>query len=237
MDILNCRLERLDYGTLGKNFITHRLHMKALLPYRACLIQNGTATGRDIVVPTRAVNRCLSIAISICKRAKIRAVKTIRFGAYMINKLLKLDPEIKIIHSVRDPRGMLLSAIELGHVQHEPEAIRQWMDIWCYRMHVDNEAISKLNASHHILQLRYEDLVTRFNQSLHRIYSYINRDLPPTVLRWFVRNTRAPEDNGPMGTSRTNATETAYKWRRLLANVTKVTVEQICSNVLQENGY
>lgn len=211
--------------------------MEALSPYRTCLFRNGARRTSDNEVFQRAINSCLSIAISICKRAKIRAVKTIRFGAYMINKLLELDPEIKIIHSVRDPRGMLLSAIEIGHVQHEPEAIRQWMDIWCYRMHVDNEAISKLNASHHILQLRYEDLVTRFNQSLHRIYSYINRDLPPTVVRWFVRNTRAPEDNGPMGTSRTNATETAYKWRRYLPMHIKGIVKEICSNVLYEYGY
>ncbi|KAK2153270.1 hypothetical protein LSH36_302g03016 [Paralvinella palmiformis] len=237
VDVLNCKLRRLDDRTLGNNVLVYWQTMEALVPYKTCLIRNGAIQSIDPVVPKTTIDKCLPLAIDQCKKAKIRGVKTIRIASYMVDKLVELDPEIKIIHSVRDPRGMLLSVMKIREALRDPEEIRQWVKMYCYRMHNDKEFMPKLKNKCDVLHLRYEDLVTGFNQSLHRIYSYMKRDVPPTVLRWFATNTHAAEDTGPMGTARTNATAVAFKWRQYLPMDKKAIVKDVCSDVLRENRY
>ena len=218
VNILNCNLDRIDESVLRHGFVKRSVSLR---PYSECL-RNKTAS----------IKKCLPLAINKCKQSNIRALKTIRFGAYMLDRLLKLDRGIQIVYYVRDPRGMLQSISSLGYIKSEP-----WATSQCYRMHEDRKHVLLLNQTVNILYLRYEDLATAYRQTTKMIYSFINRSTPDDIINWFGNNTNNSRDGGIMGTSRANSTATAHKWRDSMPKETKHIVETICENVLHENGF
>lgn len=58
---------------------------------------------------TNGVLPCIPAMERACTQSPLRAVKVIRLTMDAIGSLLSADPHIKLIHLLRDPRGMIMS--------------------------------------------------------------------------------------------------------------------------------
>jgi keratan sulfate 6-sulfotransferase 1 len=234
VNILNCRLDQLPINVITDYFTSKWPKSVSLKSYRICLNRNATRAKKNYYTKAK-VERCLPLAINSCNNAKIRSIKSIRIGAYMADRLLELDPDLRIIHYMRDPRAMFVSAVKLGYEKYNKT--EQWAKLWCYRMYRDHEHLRRLSKGNKILELRYEDLATNFTKILPRMYSYIDRPLPQALIKWFQVNTNATKDNDVLGTSRKNSTITAFMWRSVIPDDVKKIVNRICLNVLNIYHY
>ena len=155
----------------------------------------------------------------------------------MLENLSKIDSDIKIIHYVRDPRALFLSQRGGKVLPNAVNSSALWANSWCSRLVADYRHVRHLVETVDILQLRYEDLATNFSHAIHKIYKYIKRSIPEELIDWFQTNTNATKSNGPMGTTRTNSTATAYRWRHHLPDTVINTISKYCANVLRIYRY
>jgi len=53
------------------------------------------------------ITRCVQPLIEKCRQSDIVAVKVIRLHMSYVDQLLSGDPDLRLIHVVRDPRGLV----------------------------------------------------------------------------------------------------------------------------------
>ncbi len=136
-DLLNCNFDNIPASVLSHQFIFDGLKsIPWKREYSQCL---GGREPVDEVSP-----RCLQVLETHCNKAPLRAMKTVRFSLHMASKLLELDPDIKVIYLVRDPRGVLKSRFtnHAAYIQDPRVDIKEL----CYQMGKDWESLQMLKA-------------------------------------------------------------------------------------------
>ena len=234
---MNCRLDQLPHSILTDYFTTLWTKSISLGRYRTCLHRNASDIKKKGQYTRTEVEQCLPQAMDKCTEATIRVAKSIRFGGYMSDHLRELDPNVKVVHYVRDPRAMLVSAVELGFEKYAAAQVTRWAKLLCHRMSKDREHLQGLRGTHRVLDLRYEDLATDYMSALRRLYGYTKIPLPDEVINWFQRSTNASRDGGPLDTSRSNSAVTAYRWRSVIPEDIVEIVNNICAEVIEVYRY
>ena len=148
------------------------------------------------------VKQCAEILRKACLQASLRSVKEIRLDFRLVAPLLRLDPEIKVVHLVRDPRGLLASC-------WSPKVV----SFLCSRM------LKDLNALQHIqkqfpgccLQIRYEDLTTNPAYTARKVFEHVGVDFEKYYKNWLLKINNS--DEGSEGIYRSNMTAEGYDWR------------------------
>ena len=164
VSLLNCELSKLGDDILTRGFVYSSKSL-SLIAYRNCLRRNRKYTSTKSLI-----SRCLPLATEICTNAQIRATRVIRISGYMLKTLLDVDPDIKIVHYVRDPRAMFLSQ-RFGRVP--AKALSRgatWAPIWCYRLLEDCRHVRHLAEANDILVIT----LRRFG---HKLHANFTRDL------------------------------------------------------------
>ena len=68
---------------------------------------------RGIATPWRArvqvMEQCAGLLESVCRRSSLRAAKTVRAQMTSMAALLAADPQLTVIHLLRDPRAVVAS--------------------------------------------------------------------------------------------------------------------------------
>ncbi|ELU06326.1 hypothetical protein CAPTEDRAFT_204200 [Capitella teleta] len=114
-NIYNCDFDNIRYISLIHPFVAAWTKSKSFTEYRDCTLNNWYTTGRFWF------KRCLPLALSKCNVRHIRVLKTVRTPMSYAERYLKEDPSLKVIHYIRDPRGILDSrrnisgALETSH--------------------------------------------------------------------------------------------------------------------------
>ena len=168
-----------------------------------------------------------------CLKLKITAIKAIRMHLYLAERLWKLDPDIYIIHYVRDPRGTMRSRNALkkyNNLTFEAERL-------CQRLSSNHQYGLKLARDFptRFLQVRYEDLALNTTLFVNKLYSFLGANVPESLLNWLDKNTHTKKGH-TFGTSRMSA-ETATKWQSALGVREKEIINSVCSSELKQLGY
>ena len=165
----------------------------------------------------------------------------------MLDKLWMKVPGVKVIHFVRDPRGMLLSRVNTGwkkdsflsYTEDERQRALTVARDMCERMR-DDLKWGKIYSDDHpgmFMTVRYEDL----SQSTHRIakdmYEFIGLQMPETVYMWISQITSAETDGNKFDIYRQNSSVTAQAWRSKLSQEFHADLVKICGDVIQDLGY
>lgn len=170
-----------------------------------------------------------------CKSRPHVGIKAIRIPD--LNLLLHLmrrsKTNLKVIHLVRDPRGMVVSRLRvhakdrlpegmLYNVSHITETVRYYVQRYCLSW-ATNIEIGKYipSVSSNYKLVRYEDLARDPVGHTHDIYSFVGlgSKIPSEVYRWIVNNTGMNQklnqsgSSKPYSTSR-NSRETFEAWRK-----------------------
>ncbi|ELU06613.1 hypothetical protein CAPTEDRAFT_168664 [Capitella teleta] len=231
-NILNCRLSEVSQKVLKHYFVTKMDKSKKMAPYRECL--NGSNNHEK-------VKTCLPKLQTKCVTSSLRVIKTIRYLVHMTDDLLKQDPTVKVIHYVRDPRGILLSVWELEKkrgISYDEQM--QHASTLCQRLHVDSKAFQRLKTLHpdNFYQQRYEDLSNEPEKFTKDIFRFLDVVYPPSVSDWIEKNTRVDGGRvGGMSVIKRNSSAVASRWHTVLSAEEQMIITSECSQVLKDYKY
>ena len=187
------------------------------------------------------VARCVQPLIEKCRQSGIVAVKVIRLHMSYVGQLLSSDPDLRLIHVVRDPRGTVESWRKVADKGSTSMTnMRLYAKLICQRMLTDCQIRRQLELKYtrRILLLRYEDLVTATDTVLNDVYSgLLQLALPSNVVDVIKKRLHATADNGAWGTLRTNGTATATNWRRTINSELLNYTTDTCRQLLAELRY
>ncbi len=184
--------------------------------------------------------RCLPKATSVCEKSQIRSLKAVRFNMDAMEELLTMAPDVKVIHYIRDPRGVarsrvrakLLSRIAKGNMVTDAR-------LYCEKALHDVMIRRHLEQLHPstFMQMRYEDLAQDPMGATHKIYGFLGLPVPENVLKWVHASTHASMAGGTFSTVRKNSSETAFAWRSEMLPDAIESINKVCSELLDVMDY
>jgi len=172
----------------------------------------------------------------------IMMMKVIRLHMSHAERLLSTDPDLKLIHVVRDPRG-LLEAWKRVTPNRRSRSVAQMKlnaKLICRRMTTDCELRRRLELKypHRTLLVHYEDLVTATDTVLADVYGrLLQLPLPNNLVGVIAAQMQATSDNGALGTLRANGSATATRWRQTIDSQLLEYMTDTCRHLLAELNY
>lgn len=190
---------------------------------------------------TTGVRKCLDVLSVPCSKSKIKAIKVIRFTMAQLQKLLEIQPDTKVIHLIRDPRGSLHSQSRVGQfLWRDRENLINSSINHCNRVYEDLVICKELKQKYpnQILTVRYEEIAEYPQTSSEYLYNFLGIEMLDKIRKYIWEITFAGKaQNCQICTTRTNATETAYKWRSRMKFEEAEVVQKECAQVFKEMGY
>lgn len=187
------------------------------------------------------IKHCTPLLDRECRSAKVRVVKTIRLDLDLVDKVVERQPNIKVIHLVRDPRAMLHSR------RHWVKPSTSEMTSLCARMVSDVAAWDRVTLSSSrsgtYLRVRYEDLATEPLKTALDICKHVNIDISSFSSKhlnsWLTNHTRADSDNDHLGTVRQNSAAHVDSWKvaNYISNHYWLDASERCKNMTRTLSY
>ena len=137
-----------------------------------------------------------------------------------------LFPRARVIHIIRDPRDQVQSAHRAWHKDRIRAAAR-WAD------GVEAATVALADHPDRSMMVRYEDLVTRPEEVLRAICSFLDLTFEPSM----VELDRPSENLGDARGSTTVIASNVEKWRLGMAPSLQRRVEALCADGLRAHGY
>ncbi|KAK6998944.1 carbohydrate sulfotransferase 6, partial [Biomphalaria glabrata] len=202
----------------------------------------GCLQGRSRSNIVNMTEDCIADVRNRCQIASVVLQKVVRLSMAEVDIYLQREPALKIIHLVRDPRGILLSRMNFNNKQFGE--MHKNFTSFCRRIHEDI-VISREIAHKHlgkILTVRYEDLAQEPLQTTELMYKFVGLTMLPSVRDYVHRVTQheAVQVNGKTAakqTSRQDPFLTANRWRLELPFSLVQQVGESCRDVLTSMGY
>ncbi|KAL4235551.1 chondroitin 6-sulfotransferase [Mactra antiquata] len=233
IDLLSCNYEKLDLLTLWKAYTSMKTkympQMCKSITSCSVLKRHATLTYNEVAEPLQS---CVPTFRDKCLNQTFRAFKSIRMSMKMAEGVLNKLQNIKIIHLLRDPRGMINSNIkrkEFG-LKNNRTNLKKRAEYFCKTMLDDYKLSYSLKKRYpgKIITLRNEDMTEFPMETAKRIYEFV--DLPFTKrVQNFVRRVN--------GENLEQSRERASSWRNSFAEDHLNLVNRCCSKLYKEFGY
>ena len=183
-------------------------------------------------------SECLKSLQFSCRPTIARVLKMIRLSMAMVEELLKENPSLKIIHYVRDPRGIINSRNRTKLLLY-PNDLHKEAELLCVQMLENAKLFEKLKRRYPdaLMQLKYEDLVMDTSKVTEQVLSFGNLKNTWDVKQWLKRSTHSHRDTGAFGTKRVNPKATAYKWKHQLPLDVISYIDEKCEAAYDIFGY
>ncbi|KAK0067400.1 carbohydrate sulfotransferase 5 [Biomphalaria pfeifferi] len=217
---------------------THMYRSPSTEDYAICL---NISHVQDLTIKEEIISRipsCLPLLTSACLQARVKLVKVIEaFMDQAINLMLS-DPLVKVLHLIRDPRAVLISRKEFGFYPEDGVGQNSWelcvqilKDLELY-VHKRKQFVGRL------LTLRYEDIVREPLNVGRQLYQFVDLDVGPEFMDMIWNMTYAGFPDGcNVCPVRSNATVTAYKWRKKASFKTVARIQNNCLDLINLMGY
>jgi hypothetical protein len=176
------------------------------------------------------VDACAQMLQEDCHTAAVRCVKEIRLDLRLLPPLLDLDPRIKVIHLVRDPRGMMAAT-------HTSKRVHERCDQMLSDIHAFQLTLRQYPGC--CIRLRYEDLATNPTVVTSLVYKHVGVDFDKYFTKWWAKVNDPTDNRGFLGTYRANMTAEAYDWKRKLSKfaINNIMKHETCVQVIRLLGY
>ena len=181
---------------------------------------------------------CIRRIEEACQRSRYRIIKTIRINMSLVKPLLAEIPNLKVIHLVRDPRGIIHS---------RGKKKNKWMTMGtdthskalCKEMSQDVVDAFDLQTKYpfQIDTFSYEMIASKPVETTKYLYKFLSLPYDDSVEVWLNKSVRASDDNGYFGAQRKNSEDASTQWRREMSFTEALTVQKICARVLSFLGY
>jgi len=212
----------------------HSRYSKSMRPFLYCVYQQRSQRYPRL----DSLKTCLSRTQARCSQADMRVFKTIRLSMTTVKSLIESRDDIKVVHLVRDPRGMMLSQRNNQLIKTNDTALQ--FQNWCTRMYEDILVTRDLlkNGEKNIKLIRYEDIAFNPIQMTKELFEFIGEPLTQDVLRHVAASTSMnAKDNCAFCTRRGNSSLTASKWRININQEFLALVDKHCQQNYEPLGY
>ncbi|XP_053398395.1 carbohydrate sulfotransferase 1-like [Mercenaria mercenaria] len=226
---LNCKIESLSIQTLTCRH--HRVFTKVMMAFFYCSQGHFSASISHV---DANLERCLRTAISFCKEAQLLAFKFIRLSMEEASKLLPLYPNMKIIHLVRDPRGIIQSKLKIKAVT--TKTFKKDVVTYCSRIEKDLKVSKEIPQKHpkRLKILRYEDLAEKPLETAETLFKFLGLTFEKHLQDFIFQQTHASHKSCKYCTQRKNSSKTSNKWRSHIDHNMAIFIYDTCrtSNVI-----
>lgn len=210
---------------------------------------------------SRKENMCRNITMKkveqVCNNYKHVAVKTIILKHLEELYPVMLQERAKVVHLVRDPRGMVSSKKKVGSLPtNKDQEHKDTTRIYAVAEQYCQNILRDLTFAKRIIEnnpytwksyytlVRYEDLARMPRQTIENVYKMTGMKLDSNVKRWIDelsrRNTMNKENKRQpsYSTNRVNPKKTSEGWRRHFGDFEVVNlIQHACGNAMKVLGY
>ncbi|XP_050718060.1 carbohydrate sulfotransferase 3-like [Eriocheir sinensis] len=166
-----------------------------------------------------------------CKDASIRILKTIRARASFLLPWLAKRQDVKVIHLVRDPRG-ILSSVKRGQ--------QLWSDnnrdIALQCANIKGDLSLETLGPQRYLRVEYEDLVDKQMEVTRLMFSFLGVPVTPSVEEFVKEHTHQDPDPTPVPQRYLNTyRDSGYRhdhWRNELDGLEVQHIQTVCREVM-----
>ena len=187
-----------------------------------------------------ALQPCTPILKESCERTTIRSAKVLRLDLSTVLSMVDEDPDIKVIYSMRDPRGILLSTANVmlmaknsrGSMQNEAYGL-------CRKMYSDIKTYRTMVLSHpnNIYMIKYEDIARDPLTTVRALYNFTGVPFDSSVEHQLLDMTYNDVSGSAYSQVRRNSSETASAWEQQLGAEQKKVIDAVCKKVLKYAEY
>ncbi|KAK3790280.1 hypothetical protein RRG08_034842 [Elysia crispata] len=220
--------------TYNLDFLTNVAHSRAFTE-SGCVKSDGDTNVMNVT------EQCANGILERCKDSDAVVQKVVRLTLREGGHLLEQDPSVRLVHLVRDPRGVLLSRMRFNR-KTKGEMHKNFSSI-CHRMTADVKEVKRINEKNwgQILTVRYEDLAHDLLSITSLIYKFVGLEMLPSVKDFLNQMTSRDAQNmhgkiAGKSTFRRNPFKTAYKWRQDLPFSLIQAVDKTCQELRQYGG-
>ncbi|XP_064113496.1 carbohydrate sulfotransferase 1-like [Macrobrachium nipponense] len=178
---------------------------------------------------------------ALCSAANVHLLRLVAVDLGDLSPLLKeRDLNLKIVHLVRDPRGVVASRHRL--IEDVPSLGEDLTNVTAicgrYSRDLNESSIIAKDYPNRYTLLRYEDMTKRTEINARQMHHFLGIPYTNLVARHVADHALGlvPEDSHPYGLSR-NGTAAPFRWRRAMPFHLVKTVQDECSRVLHAYGY
>lgn len=193
-----------------------------------------------------SVRSCLQTIINVCNTTRALVMKFIRLEMESVLNYLPYFPNMKIIHLIRDPRGMFNSRTKLGFskIKHgEPSEIghlnKDEVRRFCGLLHKDL-SVSKFVrqiAPDRLRLVLYEDLAERPMEVSRELLNFTGLQMTPKMENFIKHMTSSSRDSCDFCTQRKNSAKTARRWRTEMKLPNALFIYEACGESMNVLGY
>ena len=188
----------------------------------------------DCLDQKKTYNECIPTLTPVCRTAKHRVTKVLRLSLDNTDRLLRENPQLKVIHLLRDPRGIIHSHKKTGWFPFSgksQEEVRNDAEATCSRMLHDIEAgrILMDRYPNRVKIIQYEDFSDTIELAKY-LYDFLGME--------FSEKYRL-HANTSDSTSFTRKTDGYhyFSYRDSLSWETVRTIDSVCGEVYKKLGY
>ncbi|KAH3835142.1 hypothetical protein DPMN_108486 [Dreissena polymorpha] len=238
--LLTCSLDELPSDILTDHH--HSVFSDSLNDFKACrskhiadlksmqtiLNQTQTTNSTNTITKLRLndnLRKCLLPYTASCRNSSAVVMKFIRLRMRHAIRLLTDFPKLKIVHLIRDPRGIIDSQQRTGFskngaaIAEECHAIASDLVFTKYLMENKPSAIKLI---------QYEDIAEEPLNMLRELRQFTGLKFRADIEQFIINKTSAAKDSGAYSTDRKSSTKTAYKWRTHLNFQLAVDIDRAC---------
>lgn len=185
-----------------------------------------------------SVKKCVEELEKVCKATTHRVIKAIRISMELVSHMMDLWPNLKVVHLVRDPRGITNSRLKDWAFPMTKKIVPHSHNM-CERMYNDTMYTSLLEKKYknRIKLMIYEALAERPPEGMEFIYRFLNMKVTKDVISWVYNSTHAQNTTGYFGTMRPDAVKSAYYWKTKLTLLRIKIIDNICHDVYKLLGF
>lgn len=220
-DLFQCRLQKHKMKVLVPR--KHSLAIMSVVPF--CKSRPGFDT-------------CMTKIQTLCHRSSSVILKTIRVSMALLPSLLEKFPDLRVIHLLRDPRGILDSRRRGGFLRNTgfEQSARSLCDL--LRINIEYSKILQRQFPDRITTVLYEDLAESPLELSHKLYRHLHLEYSDNFEEWVFNHTSAgTPNNSYYGTIRSNSSQTSQSWRKRLKFEDVKAIEKTCAGVIELIGF
>lgn len=226
LNLFLCDFQHVDRNVL--HIMTSRKMSTTQARFADCLHGYNT---------TKIVEVCTKKMQDICISKNV-FIKTIRLTMEVVELLLDLIPDLKVIHLIRDPRGVMFSR-HRGRVVNDTN-FKTSAKSTCSRILMDimRSYQLKLKYPHRIKTQLYEYLAENPLESLYDLHNFTNTTVVSSMKEYIYNHTMTGEHyRGYYSTTRGNSTMTSITWRMRMKWKDVRVVDKECQELYEHVGF
>ncbi|CAN8021909.1 unnamed protein product [Ixodes persulcatus] len=191
------------------------------------------------------IDVCFDAAImsQFCQMCTRQVMKVIRLSLRQVRKWINANTDIggtvKVVHLVRDPRGIWSSRLRRSACQYSSGCRR--IEALCKRMREDLDEFEDLKEAFpdQFVQVRYEDVALEPTKRVRLLFDQLRLTFTEQVSQFIRTHTRHDLTRKPRAafSTKRNSAKAAFRWTRRLNYSQAASVQNACPDVFRRLGY